>query len=1140
MLSAQSEVQIVNVHFIYCERSHCTLFLIRDEASRVKRMPENGEVSLSRNQQCDSVRMRQFLALGTASSIVLAAMIATPAYAQETEKPKTDEEQAKADEPSGNEIVVTGYRASLKGAQDVKRQADTFVDAITAEDIGALPDRSVAESLQRVPGVNIGRFEKSSDPDRFSVEGTGVIVRGLPFVRSELNGRDIFSATGGRELSFNDVSPEQLSRVEVFKNVTADMVDGGIAGTVNLVTRKPLNNPGLHLSGTLEGNVGDLAKKWSPGFSVLGSATFETGIGTFGFQAGYAQSELVSRTDASQLTDPCYRNVSLTSRCYRVVDVGSGGFGSIPNFNADNFPPANTVIAPKGAGVRTTELDRDRRAYSGVIQLESKDRRLLVTAEYLRAETEFFTDEYAILAQVNDDNLFPIQAPGNTWQFDSNGVFQKGRLTQSNAGGYASPFGGIPMESLRFQRQAKADTEDWSINVDFEATDRLRFNLEGQHISSNLTRDSIIGAMETWADIDLDLTGNTPRVQFLAPAGAPADYFSRGFYTYYWFLLDSVERNDGKMDSLRFDAEYDISDEGFFKSARFGARWADRNRTTRDTAFSTWGNLSAPWAGRAGCAPWGSGPSCPFTPGRLYSGLPGQEYATGGGAFADEFPNYSQVRNPFAGGFQRGGAPVPIANGSAWFFGGDDFLGEYLAGTTLTQAQQINTFSQTPNPFFGVGNRTATVLGQETPVACDPFCPSEISSVGEETKAAYARVDFGHKFDGGAALDGNIGVRYVRTKVRTTGLIALPNPFFFDNGPGANGDGKVQITEVQQACLLAPPSQPLPGYCSLSAARLNEFVAAHTGEILIDDRDINFDHWLPSLNLKLDVGGGLLFRGAVSKNLARPELQLFRAGGTISDNTNDLRALGALETGPLFQLFTGNRNVRPVTSWNYDISAEWYFDDVGSLTLSAFLKDISGIVSSGVNEVQYTSSGGTAVNVEVNGPSNELGGTLKGIEASYQQTYDMLPGLLSGLGSQLTYTYVDGGQFNNPDLSRNRSLFAAQQPLAGISKHTVNAVLFYEKGAVSMRAAYNWRSDFLITPRDDIFPFSPIWQEGGGQLDASIFVTVNKQLKLGIQGVNLLDSVTTTSQVVDFDGTRVTRSAFRNDRRYTFLARFDF
>ncbi|MDX1583663.1 MAG: tetratricopeptide repeat protein, partial [Thermoanaerobaculia bacterium] len=96
--------------------------------------------------------------------------------------------------------------------------------------------------------------------------------------------------------------------------------------------------------------------------------------------------------------------------------------------------------------------------------------------------------------------------------------------------------------------------------------------------------------------------------------------------------------------------------------------------------------------------------------------------------------------------------------------------------------------------------------------------------------------------------------------------------------------------------------------------------------------------------------------------------------------------------------------------------------------------------------------------------------------------------------------------------------------------HYLLGTIFYEKGPISTRAAYNWRSDFLITPRDDIFPFSPIWQESTGQLDASFFYAVTDYLKLGVQGVNLLDEVTETSQVIDFDGTRITRSAFRNDR----------
>ena len=207
---------------------------------------------------------RRLFALTSASGLALAACAAQPVWAQDTTaEPDPAAADVQGDETADedSQIIVTGYRAALQSAQSRKENADTVVDVITAEDIGALPDRSVAEALQRVPGVNIGRFEKTSDPDRFSVEGTGVIVRGLPFVRSELNGRDIFSATGGRELSFNDVSPELLGRVEVFKNVTADMIDGGIAGTVNLVTRKPLENPGFHIAGSIEGNYGDLAKE---------------------------------------------------------------------------------------------------------------------------------------------------------------------------------------------------------------------------------------------------------------------------------------------------------------------------------------------------------------------------------------------------------------------------------------------------------------------------------------------------------------------------------------------------------------------------------------------------------------------------------------------------------------------------------------------------------------------------------------------------------------------------------------------------------------------------------------------------------------------------------------------------------------
>ncbi|WP_241461709.1 TonB-dependent receptor [Aurantiacibacter luteus] len=1050
--------------------------------------------------------------LVTVSSLALAALVPHAALAQQTVEDEM-EEQADEDAIPEDVIIVSGFRAALESAQDFKENADTVGDFLSAEDIGALADRSVAEALQRVPGVTVDRFIGNNDPDRFSVEGSGVVIRGLPFVMAELNGRDVFSANGGRGLDFNTVSPELLGRIEVWKNTTADMIEGGISGTVNLVTRKPLDNPGFHIAGTAEYNYGDLAEEWSPGFSALVSNTFETGAGTFGLQLGYAQQELITRSDASQITDPCYRNADFSGGCIRIAPVSSGGIAG-QQFDETNFPPAGAVIIPKGAGVRTTSFERDRRAYSAVGQFESADRRFLVTAEYLRAENDGQLQEFSALALVNDDGLFPGFRPGTTPTFQD-GIFQSGILTQNN------PFGGIngiPTELLRFDQQEEDLVEDVSLQVFMEPTDRLRFNFEGQYVNNGRNAQGFIAAMQTYTDLSIDTSGEIPQVQFLTPGQATSDasYFTDPTKTFYWFALDNQLENEGDMYSLRGDVEYDISDDGFFRTARFGARWSERNRTTRNANFSNWGNLGAPWTGRGGN--WNCGDFQAF-------GC--------GGAYVFDFPESANLYSPFADNFQRGNAPTPFGDGTGFFFGGDDLLERYLDGSIEQQTDAITAFTLTPNPFNPIYSRGNLVPGT-------PFTQAEISTIGEETRAAYARADFGIDFDGGAEFSGNIGVRYVETTVGTRGDVGFPDPRALGLPLGTTVTGPL----LRDRCNRPGPGQGLPGtpgldYCLLSDARLAEFASAFTGETLLAGTDVVYDNWLPSLNLRFDTGTGFVFRGAASRGIFRPDLDAFRTGGTFGDNTGNLRQAGTLETGPLFTVTSGNRRLRPTTSWNYDLSAEWYFDDVGSLTAAVFLKDLQDIVSGGAEVVTFTSASGATADVLYNGPFNREGGTLKGFEVAYQQTYDFLPGPLAGLGFQGTYTYVDAGAFNNVNLA-GASPIAASLPLEGVSEHTVNAVLFYEMYGLQARAAYNWRSDFLITPRDVIFPFSPIYGEDTGQLDASIFYALTDNIKIGVQGVNLLDEVTRTSQVIDFDGTRITRSAFRNDRRYTFLVRFDF
>lgn len=133
----------------------------------------------------------------------IALLLAGPAFAQDETAKEEDQDNAAAQSTGSEEtteldaIEVTGIRASVYKAQDIKRDAETFVDSMTALDIGALPDRSVTETLSRIPGVTIDHFLSVGDPEHFSAEGNGVQVRGLTQVRSELNGRDSFSASGG-------------------------------------------------------------------------------------------------------------------------------------------------------------------------------------------------------------------------------------------------------------------------------------------------------------------------------------------------------------------------------------------------------------------------------------------------------------------------------------------------------------------------------------------------------------------------------------------------------------------------------------------------------------------------------------------------------------------------------------------------------------------------------------------------------------------------------------------------------------------------------------------------------------------------------------------------------------------------------
>ncbi|HEY8255059.1 MAG TPA: TonB-dependent receptor plug domain-containing protein, partial [Rhizomicrobium sp.] len=193
---------------------------------------------------------------------------------------------AAAQDQAVESVTVTGYQASLENSINAKRQSLSFTDSVFAEDIGKFPDNNLAESLNRIPGVTILR-----DSDG---EGVNVQIRGLGtnFTKILLNNAQIAVASTGpidqqnnnREVDLNMFPTELFTQLTVSKSPTADQLEGGAAGTVNMRSARPFDKPGFHLTGSLQGtdysHAGSLGEK--------GTLIVSDTIGSFGALLGLA------------------------------------------------------------------------------------------------------------------------------------------------------------------------------------------------------------------------------------------------------------------------------------------------------------------------------------------------------------------------------------------------------------------------------------------------------------------------------------------------------------------------------------------------------------------------------------------------------------------------------------------------------------------------------------------------------------------------------------------------------------------------------------------------------------------------------------------------------------------------------------
>lgn len=218
---------------------------------------------------------RSALTFTASAGAIALALMAHDAAAQTADPSAPAEEAAEVEE-----IVVTGFRASLQNALNIKRNEAGVVDAISAEDIADFPDTNLAESIQRIPGVSI---------DRDAGEGRSITVRGLSseFTRTRINGIEAQATTGatdssgsvnrGRGFDFNVFASELFNNITVRKTASAETEEGSLGATVDLRTSRPFDNPGFQ--GALSGQYGynDLSEDWSPRFAGLISNTWADG-----------------------------------------------------------------------------------------------------------------------------------------------------------------------------------------------------------------------------------------------------------------------------------------------------------------------------------------------------------------------------------------------------------------------------------------------------------------------------------------------------------------------------------------------------------------------------------------------------------------------------------------------------------------------------------------------------------------------------------------------------------------------------------------------------------------------------------------------------------------------------------------------
>ncbi|WMJ68234.1 TonB-dependent receptor [Stenotrophomonas sp. 24(2023)] len=502
---------------------------------------------------------RSLLSLAILSTLSLPTL----ALAQQggSQAPAPTSTQQAAEQPTATNldtVVVTALRQSLQTAQSMKQEAEMVVDSIVAEDIGKLPDNSVADALQRVTGVQIAQGTQG--------ETTGVVIRGLPNVISTLNGREIFSSSG-RGYAFQNLPATAIKSLNVYKSSEASLPLGGIAGLVDIELRRPLDFDGLQIAGTATGTHSKYGGDIDPSASLLLSNRWDTDAGEFGamINAGYIGKRYA-------------------------YDAVWGDFPKVLN-NSDGTPmrtaSGDLIAAPNGWGAAYNQGDRKRSAFNYALQWKPSER----TEVYVEGLYDYVRDNYdqAFFFTFPVGVVPPsqLQVGNNCYANQLAGPLAGQTICDATSGTWTGDT--YAASSTQAHKQRGQDIQN-AIGFKWRG-DQLQLSTEftrtsGYYRDENFIIDTFLrGPITTvW-----DGTGGQHQNWSLAgnPAMDPSRFYLNG-------LFQTWGQSRGEENSWRGDGRFEFL-EGPIANLQFGLRYADRNASARGSV-----EINTPPPGGAG------------------------------------------------------------------------------------------------------------------------------------------------------------------------------------------------------------------------------------------------------------------------------------------------------------------------------------------------------------------------------------------------------------------------------------------------------------------------------------------------------------------------------------------------------------